>query len=83
METYTVLAEQNHRYPIGITIIDKKIHVSVVSAGKRVSLVLFEHGQEEPFLKVPMDPKNRKGDVWNLTLEGRWPKGTMYCFEID
>lgn len=83
MEHYRILAEQNQRYPIGITVIDKKIHVSVAAAANSVSLVLFEQEQEEPFLKIPMDPGERKGDVWNLTLEGRWPKGTMYCFEID
>ena len=83
MEHYKIVTEQNHRYPVGVTITDKKIHVSVVSAAKSCSLVLYETGGEEPEQKIPMDPADRKGDVWNLTLEGRWPKGTMYCFEMD
>ena len=83
MEHYKIVTEQNHRYPVGVTITDKKIHVSVVSAAKSCSLVLYETGGDEPEQKIPMDPAHRKGDVWNLTLEGRWPKGTMYCFEMD
>ena len=83
MERYKIVTEQNHRYPMGVTAADKKIHVSVASEARSCSLVLFENGQEEPGQKISMDPAEREGDVWNLTLEGRWPRGTMYCFEMD
>ena len=83
MEQYRVLTKENRRYPVGITVMDKKLHVSVISSAETCSLVLFENGNEEPDIKIPMAPKDREGDVWNLTVEGKWPRGTMYCFEID
>lgn len=83
MEQYRVLTEENQQYPIGLTVMDKKLHVSVISSSETCSLVLFENGSEEPGIKIPMNPADRNGDVWNLTLAGRWPKGTTYCFEMD
>ncbi len=81
MVDYKIVEERCRRYPMGLTITDKKIHVSVVSAGKECSLVLYEKSGEEE--RIPMNPSLREGDVWNLTLEGKWPRGTMYCFEAD
>lgn len=83
MEPYRTLAEDGQRYPIGLTITDKNVHVSAVSCAGTCSLVLFENGNDQPSLKIPMDPEAKEGDVWNLTVAGRWPKGTTYCFEMD
>lgn len=71
MEQYRVLTKENRRYPVGITVMDKKLHVSVISSAETCSLVLFENGNEEPDIKIPMAPKDREGDVWNLTVEGK------------
>lgn len=83
MEHYKVINECSQRYPMGLTVTDKVIHVSVASSAESLSLVLYNRDQQESEEKIPMDPARRQGDVWNLTLEGRWPKGTMYCFEMD
>lgn len=83
MEHYKIINECNQRYPMGLTVTDKVIHVSVASPAESLSLVLYKKDQQEPEEKIPMDPARRQGDVWNLTLEGRWPRGTMYCFEMD
>lgn len=83
MKQYRILTEERQRYPIGLTITDRKLHISAVGAKNSCSLVLYWQGSEEPDLKIPMDPEAREGDVWNLTVEGRWPKGTMYCLEMD
>ena len=81
MEAYTRVTEETQRYPIGLTITDKGLHISAIGAKETCSLVLFQPDQDEPQLKIPMDPALREGDVWNLTVEGRWPKRTMYCLE--
>lgn len=83
MEHYKVINECSQRYPMGLTVTDKVIHVSVASSAESLSLVLYRKDQPESEEKIPMDPAKRQGDVWNLTLEGRWPRGTMYCFEMD
>lgn len=83
MEAYTRVTEETQRYPIGLTITDKGLHISAIGAKETCSLVLFQPDQDEPQLKIPMDPALREGDVWNLTVEGRWPKRTMYCLEMD
>ena len=83
MEEYRRLKEETRRYPIGLTVIDKKLHISVIGANNTCSLALFWTDGQEPDLKIPMDPEDREGDVWNLTVEGRWPRKTMYCLEMD
>ena len=83
MEEYRRLKEETRRYPIGLTVIDKKLHISVIGANNTCSLALFWTDGQEPDLKIPMDPEEREGDVWNLTVEGRWPRKTMYCLEMD
>lgn len=83
MEQPRILTEENRGYPIGLTITEKRVHVSVVSDASTCSLVFYEKGREEPALRIPMEPGNKAGDVWNLTIEGRWPKDTMYGFEMD
>ena len=83
MEQYRRLTEETQRYPIGLTTTDKKLHISVIGAKETCSLVLFQQESGEPDLKIPMDPAAREGDVWNLTVEGRWPRKTMYCLEMD
>lgn len=84
METYRRLTEEAQRYPIGLTIMDRKLHISVIGAKTSCSLVLFQQEEsDEPSLKIPMEPAQKEGDVWNLTVEGRWPRKTMYCLEMD
>ncbi len=83
MEVYTRVRGETRRYPIGLTVTDKWLHISAIGAKETCSLVLFQPDRDEPELKIPMDPAMREGDVWNLTVEGRWPRKTMYCLEMD
>lgn len=72
-------------YPLGVTVTKNRLHVSIVWAGEACSLVIFEKGKDEPEAVFAMDPAQRQGNVWNLTLavDGRLPKNLEYCFEVD
>ncbi len=85
MKHLRVVTEENGRYPMGLTVTRKRLHVSVEWAGKTCSLVLFEKGEKEPWQKFAMKETSRNGDVWNLTLEsdGVFPVNLEYCFELD
>lgn len=85
MKHLRVVTEENGRYPMGLTVTRKRLHVSVEWAGRTCSLVLFLKGEKEPWQKFAMEEKDRNGDVWNLTLEteGVFPSNLEYCFEMD
>lgn len=73
------------RYPMGLAVTRKNLHISAKWAGESCSLVLFEKGAADVQQKFAMDPKYRQGDVWNLTLEsdGTFPVNLEYCLELD
>lgn len=83
LEQYKVLTDERLRYPIGLTVTEKKLHISVIGAKESCCLVLYDNKSSEPCQKIPMNPADKVGDVWNLTIVGKWPKGTMYCLEMD
>lgn len=83
METYKVITDDNRIYPMGLTAMKDRIHVSVAAEADACSLLLFRKGEDEPCLCIPMPEEQRTGDVWNLTLEGLDMPGLRYCFEID
>lgn len=85
MKQLKKLAGEQGYYPMGLTVTKNRLHASIVSAGETCSLVLFEKGKDEPEAVFAMDPAERQGNVWNLTLavDGKLPKNLEYCFEID
>lgn len=83
METYKIITDDVQIYPMGLTIMKNRIHVSVASDGDTCSLLLFEKGAEEPYCNIPMSEDQRMGDVWGLTLEGLDISNLKYCFEVD
>ena len=85
MKRITIVTEDSRRYPMGLTVMGERIHMSAVWPGERCALVLFEHGKEEPWQTVPMDPRKRRGDVWSLTAEitGVRLSDLEYCLELD
>ncbi len=80
-----VVTEECGRYPMGLTVTKKRLHMSVAWAGEACSLVLYERGKKEPWQIFAMDPGKRQGYVWNLTLEseGVFPVNLEYCLELD
>ncbi len=85
MKHLRVVTEESGRFPMGLTVTKKGLHISVNWPGESCSLVLFEKGTKEPCMKFAMDKRNRVGEVWNLTLEsdGTFPANLEYCFEMD
>ncbi len=77
-------------YPMGLTVTERQLHISVAWGSERCSLVLYAPGGSESesveaVTKHPMNPAYRQGYVWNLTLESHqpWPRNLEYCLEVD
>ncbi len=81
MERFQIVKDDRY-YPLGTTAAGDRIHFSVVSQGKKCSLVLYQPGQEEAIEKIDFPEKEKMGDVWNLTVAGDF-NNMEYCFEID
>jgi isoamylase len=71
-------------FPFGASIQIDGINFSVFSRhATKVSLVLYQPGQEEPIAELPFDPRyNRTGDVWHGLVTG--PVASLqYGFRLD
>jgi glycogen operon protein len=70
--------------PLGATVWATGINFAVFSRhAQAVGLVLFEEGQDEPFVELPLDPKgNRTGDVWHLFVHDL-PPGVVYGYRVN
>ena len=69
METYKILTEDNLIYPMGMTVMGNRIHVSAANEGESCSLALFRKQEQESFCVIPMSKDQQIGNVWNLTVE--------------
>jgi len=48
-----------------------------------VQLVLFEEGQDEPFIEIPLDAKkNKTGDIWHVFVPNLRP-GVLYGYRVN
>lgn len=83
MESYKIITDDNSIYPMGVSIMQDRIHISVASDGDTCSLLLFGKEEKEPCFKIPMPQECRIGDVWNLTLAGLDAGAYRYCLEVD
>ena len=84
METYKILTEDNLIYPMGMTVMGNRIHVSAANEGESCSLALFRKQEQEPFCVIPMSKEQQIGNVWNLTVEMQTAGEDLeYCLEID
>lgn len=85
MEPYRIITDNNQVYPMGMTVMADKIHITTANCGNSCSLVLFRKNEDNPCMTIPMPEDQRMGNVWNLTVEGLTPKiaDLEYCFEVD
>ncbi|MEG0369537.1 MAG: alpha-amylase, partial [Hungatella sp.] len=83
METYKIVRDDSRIYPMGLTVTEDRVHVSLAAVGANCSLLLYEKGQEKCWGRIPMSGEERMGDVWNLTVEGLPITKLDYCFEVD
>lgn len=83
MDGYTVNTKGSRVFPMGLTIENDRIHISVAAPGSSCVLVLFHSGEEEPYERIPFPLEGRMGDVWSMELSGAGLAGSFYCFESD
>jgi isoamylase len=71
-------------YPFGATFQRGSVNFSVFARhATALSLVLYRHGQEDPFAELNLDPRlNRTGDVWHIGVAGLQPS-VEYGYRAD
>ena len=85
-----------HVFPFGASVVEGGVHFSVFSReATGCTLVLYHHGQPEPFAEIPFPNEFRVGNVYSMivfdlnieTLEygyrfdGPWDPGKGLCFD--
>jgi glycogen operon protein len=74
---------RGHCRPFGPTVRPGGVNFAVFSRhAQRVSLVLFQEGQEEPVAEIALDPAvNKTGDVWHVFVHGLKPDA-LYGYRV-
>lgn len=55
-------------FPMGLTVTDRGIHLSLVSAGDHPALLLYRRNEAAPLIKIPFSGAERQGLVWSMFL---------------
>ena len=73
-----------HVFPLGATLIYGGVNFSVFSKeAKSCTLVLYHHGQREPFLEIPFSDSFRIGNVYSMMVYGLNIETTEYGYRFD
>lgn len=83
MEQYRIAEHGNGPYSMGLTKVDGGIHLCVAALGKICRTLFYLPGGEEPVMSFEFPQKDKRGDVWSMTLLGDDFTGLEYCYEID
>ena len=83
MPAYEIDFHDSNVYPMGLTILNGGIHISVAAAGQSCSLLLFSKGVDTPAHIIPFPKECRQGEVWRITLSGEQFESYEYGFEVD
>ncbi|HCI74489.1 MAG TPA: glycogen debranching enzyme GlgX [Lachnospiraceae bacterium] len=71
-------------FPFGATIIDGGVNFSIFSEDATgCTLVLFHHGQKQPFVEIPFPEEFRIGHVYTMMVFGINPETTEYGYRFD
>ena len=71
-------------FPFGATIRDNGVNFSVYSKDATgCTLVLYHHGQAEPFAEIPFPESFRIGDVYTMLVYGLNIETTEYGYRFD
>ena len=71
-------------FPFGATLTDGGVNFSVFSKeATGATLVLYHHGQEEPFVEIPFPEEFRIGDVYAMMVFGLDIESTEYGYRFD
>lgn len=82
MTEYIIKHNDDRIYPMGLTILERGIHIEAVWPGEFCSLLLFRPGSNVVHMRIPFPAVNRRGDVWSMTVEGDFID-LEYCFETE
>ena len=73
-----------HIYPFGATLIGAGVNFSVFSReATGCTLVLYNHGQREPFLEIPFAESFRIGNVYAMMVFGLNAETVEYGYRFD
>ena len=71
-------------FPFGATITDDGINFSIFSKeATGCTLVLYHHGQKEPFVEIPFPEEFRIGNVYTMMVFGLNPDTTEYGYRFE
>ena len=71
-------------FPFGATITDNGINFSIFSKeATGCTLVLYHHGQKEPFVEIPFPEEFRIGNVYTMMVFGLNPDTTEYGYRFE
>ena len=71
-------------FPFGATITDGGVNFSVFSKeATGCTLVLYHHGQPEPFVEIPFPEEFRIGNVYSMMVYGLHIETTEYGYRFD
>lgn len=71
-------------FPFGATITDNGVNFSIFSKeAKGCTLVLYHHGQKEPFVEIPFPEEFRIGNVYTMMVFGLDIESTEYGYRFD
>ena len=73
-----------HVFPFGASLVEDGVQFSIYSKeATTCTLVLFHHGQREPFIEIPFPPEFRIGDVFSMIVFDRNIETTEYGYRFD
>ena len=73
-----------HIFPFGATICGEGVNFSVFSReATACTLVLYHHGQRDPFLEIPFPESFRIGDVYSMLVFGLNIETVEYGYRFD
>lgn len=71
-------------FPFGATMIDGGVNFSIFSKeATACTLVLFHHGQRDPFIEIPFPEEFRIGNVYSMMVFGIDLETTEYGYRFD
>ena len=72
-----------HVFPFGASLMDGGVQFSVFSKeATGCTLVLYHHGQSEPYLEIPFLPEFRIGNVYSMIVFDLNIETTEYGYKI-
>ncbi len=83
MKQYRIARRETGYYPMGMTKTAGGIHFSVTAQGVELRLLFFRDNEKEPVFTFLFPEKEKRGEVFSVTILGDDFTGISYCYEID